>query len=81
MSHSAQEHRGASGTELLGSLRTLVGTTAQAEDCYGGIRITVLDPARFPWQSVLESLTELHHEVWIRKRDAGLEIVSKPPGT
>ncbi|MCL6480909.1 MAG: hypothetical protein K6U02_04210 [Firmicutes bacterium] len=81
MSHSEQHHVGARETELLSSLRTLVGTTAQAEDCYGGIRITVLDPARFPWQSVLESLTELRHEVWIRMRDTGLEIVSKPPGT
>ncbi len=80
MSPSEPDPIGARQTELLSALRTLVGTTAQVEDCYGGIRITVLDPARFPWQSVLESLTELRHEVWIRKRDTGLEIVSKPSG-
>lgn len=79
MSHSEPQHRGPRETELFESLRTLIGRTARVEDCYGGIRIVVLDPAQFPWRAVLETLTEMRHEVWIRKQDTGLEIVSKPP--
>ena len=65
------------GASLLDELGSKVGATGRVEDFYGGIRIAVLSPAAFPWCEILQRLTEAHQEVWVRRQDDQLEILSK----
>lgn len=63
--------------QAINNLEEIIGSRGLVEGCYGGIRIVVLDPAAFPWWSVLERLTESFDEVWLRRQEEKLEIISK----
>jgi hypothetical protein len=64
---------------LVETLQKKVGRSARVQDCYGGVRIIINEPGRFPWQVVLETLLERQDEVWLRREKGAIEIVSQSP--
>ena len=60
-------------------LKGLVEDNATVSSLYGGFEIVVNNPSRLKWQKIFLMLLELSHEVWVRRKDEKLAIVSKPP--
>lgn len=63
--------------DLMATLTGKVGATGRVQECYGGVCIEVMDPAGFPWWDVLQELLNVKEEVWLRKRNEKIEIMSK----
>ncbi len=63
--------------DLMASLAMKVGATGRVRQCYGGVCIEVEYPAAFPWGNVLQELLNVEEEVWVRKQDEKIEIMSK----
>lgn len=59
-------------------LRSLIGSSGTIKDSYGGFEIVVLDPSSFPWNRVLAKLLEISSDVWVRKENDKIKIITKP---
>lgn len=64
--------------DLMATLIRKVGNTGKVNECYGGVCIEVADPVTFPWGDILQELLNVKEEVWLRKSNEKMEIVSKP---
>jgi len=60
-------------------LKGLVGRDAAVSSLYGGFEIVVNNPSKLKWHKIFSLLLELDHEVWVKRKDGKLAIVSKPP--
>jgi len=60
-------------------LKGLVENNATVSSLYGGFEIVVTNPPKLKWHKIFFLLLELDHEVWVRRKDEKLAIVSKPP--
>jgi len=60
-------------------LKGLVEHNATVSSLYGGFEIVVTNPLNLKWHKIFLLLLELDHEVWVRRKDEKLAIVSKPP--
>ncbi len=65
--------------DILDQARAAAGASAEVRATYGGLEITVLDDAGFPWAPVLRILTDAGQDVWVRASGEKLEIRSKAP--
>jgi hypothetical protein len=63
---------------MLYELRDMISKSGRVEEIYGGYEITITDTGRFPWYKVTYFLLESSFEVWIKKTEYGLLIMSKP---
>lgn len=78
MSKRKKEVSSQSFPDLMATLIRKVGGTGKVNECYGGVCIEVTDPATFPWGNILQELLNVKEEVWLRKTNGKMEIVSKP---
>jgi len=60
-------------------LKGLVKDDATVSSLYGGFEIVVNNPSELKWHKIFLLLLELDHEVWVRRKNDKLAIVSKPP--
>jgi len=60
-------------------LKGLVEDNATVSPLYGGFEIVVNNPSKLKWHKIFSLLLELPHEVWVRRKNEKLVIVSKPP--
>jgi len=60
-------------------LKGLVVRDAAVSSLYGGFEIVVNNPSKLKWHKIFSLLLELDHEVWVKRKDGKLAIVSKPP--
>ncbi len=65
--------------DLEDSLRALIGDTAEVDPTYGGFEIRLTRPNDFPWAEVMELLASIRQDIWVRRFEGRLLIVSKPP--
>ena len=63
--------------DLMATLAGKVGVTGFVKECYGGVCIEVRDPGAFPWWDVLQELLNAEEDVWLRRRDEKIEVMSK----
>ena len=63
--------------DFIETLSRMVSVTGTVQECYGGVKIEVADPIAFPWGDVLKELLNAKEEVWVRMRNAKIEIMSK----
>lgn len=77
MSNSEGNLSSRSFPDFIETLVRMVGVTGTVQECYGGVKIKVADPVAFPWGNVLKELLNAKEEVWVRMRDAKIEIMSK----
>jgi len=63
--------------DLIETLTRKIGAAGKVQECYGGVCIEVTNPSDFPWSDILEELLNAKEEVWVRKRDDTIEIMSK----
>lgn len=63
--------------DLIATLIRRVGATGKVNECYGGVCIEVADSVSFPWGDVLQELLNVKEEVWLRKKNEKIEIMSK----
>ena len=63
--------------DLMATLAGKVGVTGNVQECYGGVCIEVRDPEAFPWWDVLQELLNVKEDVWVRRRDEKVQIMSK----
>ena len=63
--------------DLMATLAGKVGVTGNVQECYGGVCIEVRDPEAFPWWDVLQELLNVKEDVWVRRRDEKIQIMSK----
>lgn len=65
--------------DLESKLRAIVAETGTVHGHVGGLEISVLDPELFPWYKIFMSLSDMAHEIWVRKEDRTVVIRTKPP--
>ena len=63
--------------DLMATLAGKVGVTGFVQEYYGGVCIEVRDPEAFPWWAVLQELLNVKEDVWLRRRDEKIEVMSK----
>lgn len=68
-------------TELAQLLQKVVDKNAEIALQYGGFKITVTHPRRFPWDDVFSLLRDESFDVWLTKKDNVLSINARyrPP--
>jgi len=59
-------------------LKSLIKDSGTVRDSYGGFEIVVKDPSQFPWGDVLFKLLEISSDVWIRRENNKIKILTKP---
>jgi len=65
--------------DLEDRLRSLIADTAIVDAMYGGFEISVRQPESFPWSKAMDLLTTVGHDIWIRRQNERILIITKPP--